>query len=179
MTGAAFSAAAIGARWYVPTPKPILGRSPSPTFALPMPPSLADLKKALIAAGFELYRTRGDELQVADRVRDNLIMDSGVSLRVGDALSVKIVFRAQLSDFAGDDAERLFDRARELGVDVVHRGYSEAGTLTSHVRDPAEPTRTLDTWYEVWYEKPVASVEEAMREVGLATKLEKAARGSS
>jgi hypothetical protein len=141
-----------------------------------MPSSLADLKKALVTSGFELYRMRGDELQVADRVRDNLIMDSGVSVRVGGTLCVKIVFRAQLSDFAGDAAPALFDKARAMGFDAMRRGYLEAGTLTSPVHDPVEPTHTLDTWYEVWYEKVVGSVEEAMAEVGFAIKLEKSAR---
>jgi len=141
-----------------------------------MPTSVADIKRALVAAGFELYRTRGDEVQVADRVRDNLIMDSGVSVKIGAALTVKMVFRAQLSDFPGDTAPALFERARALGADALARGYAESGSLTSHVRDPAEATRTLDTWYEVWFEKNVHSVEEAMREVGLVIKLEKAAR---
>ena len=36
-----------------------------------MPVTPADIKKALVAAGFELYRTRGNEVQIADRVRDN------------------------------------------------------------------------------------------------------------
>lgn len=143
-----------------------------------MLPSLADLKKALVAAGFELYRTRGTELQLADRVRDNLIMDSGVSLRIDEALTVKVVFRSQLSDFPADAAPALFDSARALGAEVVGRGYEEVGTSTSHVRDPADPTRTLDTWYEVWYEKPVGSVDDAMVELGFAIKLEKAARSS-
>ena len=141
-----------------------------------MSASLAEIRKALIAAGFELYRTRGDEVQVADRVRDNLIMDSGVSVRSQGALSVKVVVRAQRSDFPNEGAATLFERARELAAAAMSRGYVETATLASPMQDPADPTRTLDTWYEVSFEKPVASLDEAMVEVGFALKVEKAAR---
>src|SRR4051794_5238970 len=122
-----------------------------------MPVTPADIKKALVAAGFELYRTRGNEVQIADRVRDNLIMDSGVSVRAQDSLSVKVVVRAQRSDFPADGTASLFDRARELAAAAVARGYVESGSLTSPMPDPADPERTLDTWYEVYFEKPVST----------------------
>jgi hypothetical protein len=141
-----------------------------------MPVTPADIKKALVAAGFELYRTRGNEVQIADRVRDNLIMDSGVSVRTEGSLAVKVVVRAQRSDFPSDGAASLFDRARALASSAVARGYVEAGSLTSPMQDPADPDRTLDTWYEVSFEKPVATVEEAMIEVGFALQFEKTAR---
>ncbi|HKQ71592.1 MAG TPA: hypothetical protein VJT73_19745 [Polyangiaceae bacterium] len=141
-----------------------------------MSASLTDIKKALVAAGFELYRTRGDEVQIADRVRDNLIMDSGVSVRARDSLAVKIVVRAQRSDFPTDPTSQLFDRARAVASSAVARGYAEASTLTSPMQDPADPSHTLDTWYEVAFEKSVATLDEAMAEVGFALKIEKTAR---
>jgi hypothetical protein len=141
-----------------------------------MSTSLAEIRKALVAAGFELYRTRGDEVQIADRVRNNLIMDSGVSVRLTGSLTVKVVVRAQRSDFPADGAALLFDRARELAGLAVSRGYVESATLTSPVHDPVDPSRTLDTWYEVCFEKAVPTLDEAMVEVGFALKLEKAAR---
>lgn len=141
-----------------------------------MPVTPADIKKALVAAGFELYRTRGSEVQVADRVRDNLIMDSGVSVRADVSISVKVVVRAQRSDFPSDGAASLFDRAREVANSTVARGYIETGSLTTPMQDPAEPERTLDTWYEVSYEKVVLTLEEAMVEVGFALKFEKTVR---
>jgi hypothetical protein len=145
-----------------------------------MSPSLADVKKALIAGGFEVYRTIGSEVQVADRVRDNLIMDSGVSIRAESPLAVRVVVRAQLSDFPGDDqpAGALFDRARATAGAVIARGYLETRVQESPMRDPGDPSRTLDTWYEVCYEKTVASLDEAVAEVGLVLKLEKTARRS-
>jgi len=143
---------------------------------MPMSSSLGEIRKALVAAGFELYRTRGDEVHVADRVRDNLIMDSGVSVRAQGALAVKLIVRAQRSDFPSDGAATLFDRARALAASAEARGYVETATLTSPMQDPVDPTRTLDTWYEVCYEKKVPSLEEAMIEVGFALKVEKTAR---
>ena len=133
-----------------------------------------EIRKALLAAGFELYRTQGDQVHVADRVRDNLIMDSGVS--VSTALSVKFVVRAQRSDFPNDGTARLFERARALATSALARGYAETGTMTTPMHDPADTSRTLDTWYEVAYEKPVPSLADAMTEVGFAIGIEKTAR---
>src|SRR5260221_999906 len=141
-----------------------------------MSASLPEIRRALVAAGFELYRTRGDEVQVADRVRDNLIMDSGVSVRAEGSLSVKVVVRAQRSDFPADGTASLFDRARELAVSTVARGYVETASVTSPMQDPAEPERTLDTWYEVSYDKAVSTLDEAMVEVGFALRFEKTVR---
>jgi hypothetical protein len=141
-----------------------------------MSSSPAEIRKALIAAGFELYRTRGDEVQVADRVRDNLIMDSGVSVKAKGSLTVKVVVRAQRSDFPSEGAATLFERARQLALGAVSRGYIETAALTNPMQDPADPARTLDTWYEVCFEKPVSTLEEAMTEVGFALKVEKLAR---
>jgi hypothetical protein len=141
-----------------------------------MPASITEIRKALIAAGFELYRTRGEEVQIADRVRDNLIMDSGVSVSTKGSLAVKLIVRSQRSDFPGDGAATLFERARELAGPAVSQGYVETATLTSPVQDPTDPSRTLDTWYEVCFEKGVQTLEEAMSEVGFALKIEKSAR---
>jgi hypothetical protein len=143
-----------------------------------MSPSLADVKKALLAAGFEVYRTIGSEVQVADRVRDNLIMDSGVSVRAESSLAVRVVVRAQLSDFPADTPESLLDRARAAAAFVVSRGYLEIEAQETPIRDPVDPARTLDTWYEVCYERKVDLLDEAMVEVGFALKIEKTARRS-
>src|SRR3954467_11345746 len=138
--------------------------------------SVPEIKKALLASGFEVYRTRGNEVHIADRVRDNLIMDSGVSVRVGEGLTVRFVVRAQRSDFPADGTPSLFDRARALASGAGERGYREADTLTSPMLDPADPARTLDTFYEVCFEKSVGTLPEAMAEVGFALSVEKAAR---
>jgi hypothetical protein len=121
---------------------------------MPGPPSV--LKKALIAEGFEIYRTAPNQVTLADRVRDNLLMDSGVAVVQADALAVRVTLRAQASNFPGESADGLLGRARALSAALVSRGYSEVGSETVPVRDPSDRTRTLDTWYEVSYELPVA-----------------------
>jgi hypothetical protein len=132
----------------------------------------SDLKKALISQGFEVYRTLGDRIVLAERVRDNLIMDSGVAAVTGAQLGVRFVIRAQGSDFAGETADQLFERARAMtaGVDA---GYVECESHVVAVTDPGDRSRTLDTWYEVAFQKTVASAEELYQELRFALGLEK------
>jgi hypothetical protein len=137
-------------------------------------PTPAEVKKALISTGFEVYRTRGDVVHVAERARENLIMDSGVRVHAGE-LAVGVVFRAQRVDFPHDPDESLFALARALGGALLGRGFAESGTQVTRMPDPSDDTRTLDSWFEVSFEKRVAGLEEAMAEVGFALALEKAA----
>src|SRR5882672_4871149 len=87
--------------------------------------NVTEIKKALIAAGFEVYRTRGTEVQIADRVRDNLIMDSGVSVHSADEVRVRFVVRAQRSDCPTESPAVLFERARALAGPANTRGFVE------------------------------------------------------
>ena len=79
-----------------------------------LPHNASRIKRALIEAGFEVFRTRNEEIVLAERPRENLIMDSGVRLRLGDptdaALEVRVVLRAQKADFPAEDEVQLFDR---------------------------------------------------------------------
>ncbi|MCA9591834.1 MAG: hypothetical protein KC776_00945 [Myxococcales bacterium] len=118
-------------------------------------PTPSELKKRLASDGFEIYRTTADAVQLADRVRDNLIMDSGVSAVVGGALSVRFITKAQASEFPGESGEQLFERARQLGAGAVSAGYGEVRTSVVPVHDPGDRARVLDTWYEVVFEKAV------------------------
>ncbi|WP_437299989.1 hypothetical protein [Sorangium sp. So ce426] len=137
-------------------------------------PTPAEIKKALLQAGFEVYRTRGDAVQVAERVRENLLMDSGIVVGA-EPLRVGFVVRAQRNDFPGAADEQLFERARRMAESAVAHGYAEAEAALRHVRDPGDAERTLDTWCEVHFEKRVASLELAVSEVGFALSLEKTA----
>ncbi|WP_438020137.1 hypothetical protein WMF18_14180 [Sorangium sp. So ce315] len=137
-------------------------------------PTPAEIKKALLQAGFEVYRTRGDAVHVAERVRENLLMDSGVVVGA-EPLRVGFVVRAQRNDFPGAADAQLFDRARGLAEPAVARGYTEGEAALRHVHDPGDAARTLDTWCEVQFEKPVASLELVVSEVGFALSLEKTA----
>ncbi len=132
-----------------------------------------ELKKTLAGLGFEIYRTLGSRVLLADRVRDNLIMDSGVSVMGGDSLTVRFVVRAQGNDFPSDSPDELFQRARRLGKGGTSRGYVEAESTVVPIRDPGDPDRTLDTWYEVSFEKPVADLDELVGELKYALGLAK------
>jgi hypothetical protein len=131
-------------------------------------PSPVELKRALLREGFEIYRTLGDRVLLAERVRDNLIMDSGVAAGTGEALRVRVVLRAQANDFPGESGERLLDRARDMAVCFAERGYAEIDANTTVIRDPGNPERTLDTWHEVSWERPVEDLSSLIAELRYA-----------
>ncbi len=140
-----------------------------------LPYSPASVKKALVEAGFEVFRTRSEEIVLAERPRENLIMDSGVRLRVADALEVRVVLRVQKADFPNDDESRLFERVRALAADAVGAGFAEVATSVTRVADPGDTERTLDTFYEITYAKPAVALTEALADLKFALGLEKRA----
>lgn len=135
----------------------------------------SELKKLLLAEGFEVYRTQSDQIVLADRVRDNLIMDSGVAARFGAVPSVRFVVRAQASDFPADSAEQIFERARLLATDALTRDYREVATNSVEVHDPGDSSKTLDVWHEVTFEKRLSTNAELIAELRYALALEKTA----
>jgi hypothetical protein len=140
-------------------------------------PSAAEVKKALREAGLEIYRTRGDVVHLAERVRENLLMDAQIFVRAGDpsTTSVGFVVRAQRNDFPNDGEEHLFARARLLGASAIEHGYHEVEAVVRRILDPGDGERTLDTWCEVQFEKPVANLDAAVVEARFALSIEKAA----
>jgi hypothetical protein len=141
------------------------------------PNSASRIKKALVEAGFEVFRTRGEEIVLAERPRENLIMDSGVRLRValGDSLEVRIVLRAQKADFPNEDEPHLFDRVRQLAAPALSDGFTEIATAVTRISDPGDADRTLDTFYEITYSKPARRLDDALVELKFALGLEKRA----
>ena len=96
--------------------------------------SASEIKRALKDAGLEVYRTRGEVVHVAERVRENLLMDAQVFVRASPFLidatppheaCVGFVVRAQRSDFPNDGEDHLFGRARRLASAAIERGYCE------------------------------------------------------
>lgn len=148
------------------------------------PPSIQDLKRTLIAAGLEIYRTRPDAVHLAERPRDNQILDAGISVRPSPsegndaALEVRVVMRAQRSDFPRDPAETLYERVRELAQhDLLARGFAEIETREQRMLDPGDKTKTLDTWYELVFSRTFADVDSAIGEVKRVLPLEKFVKG--
>jgi hypothetical protein len=136
-------------------------------------PTPSELKKQLIAAGFEIFRVQGNRVHLADRVRENLMMDAGVAAVASDPPAVRLVVRSQASHFAGETPDQLFGRARSLAAASVARGYYEVEATVVPVRDPGGGPTTLDTWYEVAYEKVVTDAE-LVAELRYALGVEKA-----
>jgi len=139
------------------------------------PVNAAHVKRALIDAGFEVFRTRGDEIVLAERPRENLIMDSGVRLKVGEPFEIRIIFRAQKADFPNEDERDLFARVRRLADSLLHPGFAELRATVTRVADPGEPERTLDTFYEITYAKTTAALADVLFELKAAMSLEKRA----
>ena len=135
----------------------------------------AALKKALVSEGFEIYRTGPNLISLADRVRDNLLMDSGVSVVQGDGLAIRVILRAQATDFPGDDADGLFARARGLAAPLSDKGYREVSACAVPIKDPSDKERTLDTWYEVTYERDVGGEPELFGELRFVFSLSRVA----
>lgn len=135
-----------------------------------------ELKKALQAQGFEIYRTTASEVMLADRVRDNLLMDSAVAVGVGEEFTVSVIVRAQSSDFPGEGEASLYGRARRCAEGAQQRGYRESATQVVPVYDPGDRTRILDTWYEVRFERKAPDLEHVVAEVRAALAIEKCAR---
>jgi hypothetical protein len=135
-----------------------------------MSPTPNELKKQLTLAGLEVFRIQGSRVCLADRVRENLIMDSGVSAVVGDPLVVRFVVRAQASHFPGQSEEKLFGLARTVAAASQARGYREVETAVVPIKDPGGGPNTLDTWYEVAFElevQPASLVEELKYALGV------------
>jgi hypothetical protein len=131
------------------------------------------LKKALVSAGFQVFRTLGEEIVLAERVRENLIMDSGVRLRASEPLEVRVTFRAQRGHFPGEDDDHLFARARALTAPAHANGFAEVSCTAAPVLDPSDAEHTLDTFFEVVFAKSAESLELALETLTFALSLER------
>lgn len=134
-----------------------------------------ELKKALISAGFEVYRTSGEDVILADRARENLILDSGVRIRASDPIEIRLVMGIRRAQFPSDDEGALFDRVRQLAAPLLDDGFAEVSTGVAPVKDPADNDRTLDTFYEVVFAKRESAFEGALPTLKLALQVAKTA----
>ena len=126
-----------------------------------------ELKKALISAGFEVYRTNGEEIILADRVRDNLILDSGVRVRASSPLQIRLIMGMRRAQYPTDDEPTLFNRIRQLAKPLLNEGFAEVDTRVSPVNDTADSNVTLDIFYEVVFSKEIPQVDDASLRLAL------------
>lgn len=126
-------------------------------------PTVAEIKQILVREGFVVHRTRPDAVHLAERVRENLIMEAGVAV-VADPFVVRLTFRAEAASFPGASEADLFDRARELARPAIGRGYVEIDAKSSRVEDPSDESRTLTTRHEVTLERPLSDLDSAVTE---------------
>lgn len=131
------------------------------------------LKNALCDAGFEIYKEEPDEIHLAERIRLHL-MDSGVTVKPGEVATIRFTGRAQQSDFPNERLEALGTRVTQtIGTEAEDHGFTECAARTTDVKDPMDPTKTLDVWAEVTYEKNVESVDDLLEDLRWALQLNK------
>jgi hypothetical protein len=134
-----------------------------------------EIKKIIMGAGLEVYRTTGQEVIVADRVRDNLILDSGVRVRAnGGDLEVRLIMGLRRGQYPNESNDQLFGRLRELAAPAVAQGFEEVHAGVAPVNDPADAKRTLDTFFEVVLAK-VTPTGEVLDQVRFAMGIAKTA----
>jgi hypothetical protein len=145
--------------------------------AVPMPAAeTAELKRLLRNEGFEIYRTLDGRVLLAERVRDNLIMDSGVAAgpvggAAGSTVCVFVTVRAQLSHFPGASPEAVSSHARDLALPFEGRGYQAGEPMTSDIVDPSHPDRTLDKTFEIPLRRELSDPDQLLAELRVALSL--------
>jgi hypothetical protein len=108
-----------------------------------------EIKQSLVAAGLEVYRTTGQEVIVADRVRDNLILDSGVRVRAGSPMEVRLIMGLRRGQYPNESDDQVFERLRKLAASALKHGFDESHAGVAPLTDPADAKRTLDTFVEI------------------------------
>lgn len=88
-------------------------------------------------------------MTLAERVRDNLILDSGIAVFAGDPLSVRLTIRAQASHFPGRSADEVRLAALGLTEPFEADGFALEDERSSTLPHPSDPERSIDTTYEV------------------------------
>lgn len=131
-----------------------------------------ELKRSLVTAGLEVFRTRGDEVHLAERQNVQL-MDSGVRVRGGASPLITVVMRAQRNDAPTLDSDAMFDAVRARAAGLRAAGYDEVTSASREIRSVSDPEHLLDVWFEVTWQRAVASNEEAVTEARRAIATER------
>lgn len=123
------------------------------------PLALDELKRLIRSAGYQMYGTRGQEVLLAERVRDNLILDSGISLSP-DPLTIHVTLRAQMFHFQGQSLDDARSFAESLGEAFLALGYERMGAKQVTIPDLNNAGAALDTVCEVSLAKPLGGPED-------------------
>ncbi len=149
------------------------------------PPTIQELKKTLVAAGLEIFRTRPDAVHLAERPRPNQILDAGISVRpagpphIDGAMELRVVLRCQRSDFPRETPDQLWGRVRVIaGVDILPAGYAEIEQRELPVADPGDKSRTLDVWYELVFARVLGDVQATIEEAKRLLPVDKFVKGT-
>ncbi len=124
---------------------------------------LKELKRNLVIAGLEVFRTRGDEVHLAERQNVQL-MEAGVRVRGGAAPCVTVVVRAQRNDAPALAPEAMLDAVRARSAPLRDAGYAEVSSGAREIRSVSDPSQLLDVWFEVVWQRAVSTQEEAVAE---------------
>ena len=136
-------------------------------------PSLEAARAAIVESGIEVFRVKGDTIQLAERVRSHL-MDAGVSVCFGERPRIEFTVRVQNSDFPGTAAEEMFNKVRHSTASRAQsRGFSEFDSRCRPVHDPVDNARVLDVWYELTFAKDTHDLEQLMDDVRWALRVTK------
>lgn len=131
------------------------------------------VKKALLDAGFEVFRQKGEMIELAERVRSHL-MDARVCVRAGDQATLSFIVRGQRSDFPSDDDTAAFDRIRRAVVDDARaHGFTESAACSRTIHDPMDASVALDVWHELTFSKAASNLTELATDVEYALSLRK------
>ena len=114
---------------------------------------------------------------LADRVRDNLILDSGVRVSSNDANEVRVnlVMGIRHTQYPGENEQALFERVRQLAGPLLAAGFAEMGTSQNPVTDPSDATKTLDIFFDVTFGKNEPTFEAAQPSIRVALEVAKTA----
>ncbi len=139
----------------------------------PSPLTFEAVKTAILDAGFELLRAKGETIQLAERVRSHL-MDAGVCVQVGSGVSVSVVIRSQRSDFPSASADEIFGKVRAAVENLARaNGFTECNAGSRQLQDPGDDTRVLDEWYELTYSKACTDLAALVQDLQWALRLPK------
>ena len=135
--------------------------------------TLADVKRAMVGAGLEIYRASGSEVRVAERVRMHL-MDSGVTVSVAQGTCVQVTVRSQRSDFPTGRADELYELVRRAVKSTAEdRGFRESAASSREITDPVDTSSVLDVWHELTFAKDVDRIDTLIEDVQWALRLPK------